>query len=180
MAAPPPATAKGTRKGRPIWVAILIGVAVLAGVAGYLNHAAKVRKADKQEDARQIREAPQIAQQRAVAEARATLNIELLPDDGTFSPATGEIEVGSLLYTVHLVGPDKQRYYSEDAYLVGREGDRFVVRPILDKPRPGAPTPQNYRNQQSRSAETKREEVKAQKKITREELAEKYAARTGR
>jgi hypothetical protein len=155
---------------------ILIAAAVLAGVGLFVRHLAQERRADEQ--ARQSQQDPQVLQQRAMIEARTTLNVELLPDDGTFFPATGDLETGSLLYTVHLVGPAKQRYYSEDAYFAGRAGDLVIVRPILEKQRPGA-APQNYRNQQSRSAEAKREEVKTQKKITQEELAEKYAARAG-
>jgi hypothetical protein len=120
---------------------------------------------------------PLVLQQRAVAEARVTLNAELLPDDGTFFPATGDIEVGSLLYTIHVLGPAKERYYCEDAYLAAREKDLFIVRPILERAPPGA-SPASYRSRQARSAETKREEVKAQKKITLAELTEKYAART--
>jgi hypothetical protein len=160
----------------PAGIMLLIGA--LVGGFAYLRHRANDEKATEQ--GRKAQSDPQVLQQRALAEARATLNVELLPDDGTFFPATGDIEVGSLLYSVHVLGPAKQRYYCEDAYLAGREGDRLIVRPILSPPRPAGAPPQNYRSLQSRSAETKREEVKAQKKLTREELAEKYAARTGR
>jgi hypothetical protein len=177
MAEQPSAPVKATRNRWLIPAAIVLVVALVAGFA-YLRHRANEEKAT--ELARRSQLDPGVLQQRAVEEARATLNIELLRDDGTFFPATPDIEVGSLLYTVHVLGPAKQRYYSEDAYFAGREGDRVIVRPIIGKQRAADAPPQNYRNQQSRSAETKREEVKAQKKLTREELAEKYAARASR
>jgi hypothetical protein len=159
------------------WLIPVVLVAVLViGVVIFRSKSAKEKEAAEQ--SRQVRDEPQVAQQRALAEARTVLNAELIPDDGTFFPATGDIEVGSLLYTLHLLGPAKQRYYSEDAFLAGRAGDLFIVRPILDRARPAGAAPESYRGRQSRSAETKRQEVKAQKKITLAELTRDYAART--
>lgn len=152
-------------------------VLVIAGVK-WGRHAWQEHKATEQ--ALKDQKDPRLIQQRAVIEARTLLNVELLPDDGTFFPATGDIEVGSLLYTVHEIGPEKKRYYSEDAVLAAREKNLFVVRPILERGTSSSGRPESYRGRQSRSAETKRAEVKGQKKISAAELAEKYAARAGK